>query len=72
MIKIGKTFRSVDDKRFVVDNIIKDNNGTWVFYSSGDKKFNCLIDAFLLRFSEVTNERYEPNSLFRGNTQSFR
>lgn len=72
MIQIGKIFRSIDDKRFIVDDVVEKEDGTWVFYSQGEKKFNCLLEAFLLRFYEVTNEGYQSNTLFRGNTQNTR
>ena len=56
MIKVGSHWRATDFTSFVVE---KNENG-WIHYSKTDKygnptefKYNCLIDAFKVRFSET-------------------
>lgn len=72
MVSIGSIYRSVDDKRFTVDNVITNAEGTWIFYSQGEQSFSCLIDAFLQRFNEVINERSQQNNILRRNTSGVR
>jgi hypothetical protein len=58
MIKVGTHWRSTDFTLFVVENV----QDGWVHYAKADKfgnatesKYNCLIDAFTHRFSEIVN-----------------
>jgi hypothetical protein len=56
-IKIGSKWSGSDRTKFVVTNIVTDEVGTWVHYtlSGSDKHFNCLVAAFLNRFTEEVN-----------------
>ena len=56
MIKPGSIYRSNDHKRFIIEKIVEDTQGTWVHYRDNDKQYSCLIEAFLSRFTEVANE----------------
>jgi hypothetical protein len=54
---VGSRWRTVD--RFVqVRSIENRSDGTWVQYGDygNDRTYECLIDAFLQRFSEAPNE----------------
>ena len=56
MIKPGSIYSSNDHKKFVIEQVLEDNQGTWVHYRDTDKRYSCLIEAFLSRFTETTNE----------------
>lgn len=42
-------------KKFTVSDVITDSQGTWVHYTDGARTYNCLIEAFLQRFSSHVN-----------------
>jgi hypothetical protein len=56
MIKSGDIYCSSTCKRFIVEKTVEDDQGTWVYYRDDVRQYNCLIEAFLLRFTEVVNE----------------
>ena len=56
MIKPGSIYSSNDNKKFVIEQVLENNQGTWVHYRDNDKQYSCLIEAFLSRFTETTNE----------------
>jgi len=56
MNKPGSIYSSNDHKKFVIEQVLEDNQGTWVHYRDNDKQYSCLIEAFLSRFTETTNE----------------
>jgi hypothetical protein len=56
MIKLGAIYSSNNHKRFVIEKIVEDAQGTWVHYRDNVRNYNCLLDAFLARFTEVANE----------------
>ena len=56
MIKPGSIYSSNDHKKFVIEQVLEDNQGIWVHYRDHDKQYSCLIEAFLSRFTETTNE----------------
>lgn len=53
-IKIGSRWSGSSRTQFVVRNLITDDRGTWVHYINyeTEKDYNCLIGAFLQRFTE--------------------
>jgi hypothetical protein len=56
MIKPGSIYSSNNHKKFVIEKIVEDNQGTWVHYQDNSRQYSCLIEAFLSRFTETTNE----------------
>ena len=56
MIKPGDIYISNDYKRFVIEKVLEDSQGTWVHYQNSNKQYSCLLEAFLLRFTEIANE----------------
>ena len=56
MIKPGSIYSSNNHKKFVIEKVLEDNQGTWVHYRDDDKQYSCLIEAFLSRFTEIANE----------------
>ena len=42
--------------RDIWEKIVEDNQGTWVHYQDHSRQYSCLIEAFLSRFTETTNE----------------
>jgi len=53
MVKIGSTWTSSDRRVFIVIDVKTNDVGTFIYYTlqGTDKHYNCLIDAFLSRFS---------------------
>lgn len=54
-VKLGSTWGVTYDKKFLVTNLIENDQGIWVYYEdikNRDKKYHCLIDSFTHRFSE--------------------
>ena len=53
MVKIGSTWTSGDRRVFIVTDVKTNDVGTFIYYTlqGTDKHYNCLIDAFLSRFS---------------------
>ena len=53
MVKIGSCWTSSDRKLFTVTDVITNDNGTVIYYTlkGTDKHYNCLVGAFLSRFS---------------------
>jgi hypothetical protein len=53
MVKIGSCWTTSDRKLFTVTDVITNDNGTVIYYTlqGTDKQFNCLVDAFLSRFT---------------------
>ena len=56
MIKPGDTYRGNDYKKFTIEKIVDDVQGTWVHYQDNSRQYSCLIEAFLSRFTEIANE----------------
>lgn len=56
IIKAGSIYTSRDYKKFTVEKLTKDHNETWIYYRDDTRSYSCLLDAFLARFTEVTNE----------------
>jgi hypothetical protein len=56
-IKIGSKWKSGDRTFFIVQDVIENNQGIWIYYSNPNSgmNYNCLIEAFLQRFSEDVN-----------------
>lgn len=56
-VKIGSKWVGSNRARFLVTDVTSDATGTWVHYNllGTDTQFNCLIDAFVNRFTEETN-----------------
>jgi hypothetical protein len=53
MVKIGSTWTSSDRRVFIVTDVKTNDVGTFIYYTlqGTDKHYNCLVDAFLSRFS---------------------
>lgn len=53
MVKIGSVWTTSDRKLFTVTDVITNDNGTVIYYrlQGTDKQFNCLVNAFLSRFT---------------------
>jgi hypothetical protein len=53
MVKTGSVWTSSDRRLFIVTDVTTTDVGTVVYYNlkGTDKHYNCLIDAFLSRFS---------------------
>jgi hypothetical protein len=53
MVKTGSVWTSSDRRLFIVTDVTTTDAGTVVYYNlkGTDKHYNCLIDAFLSRFS---------------------
>ena len=53
MVKIGSVWTSSDRKLFTVTDVKTNNEETFIYYTlqGTDKHYNCLIGAFLSRFS---------------------
>jgi hypothetical protein len=53
MVKIGSCWTSSERRVFIVTDVITNDNGTVIYYTlqGTDKQFNCLVDAFLSRFT---------------------
>ena len=53
MVKIGSCWTSSERRLFIVTDVKTTDNGTVIYYrlQGTDKQFNCLIDAFLSRFT---------------------
>lgn len=56
MINPSGIYRGNDYKKFTIEKIVEDNQGTWVHYQDNSRQYSCLIEAFLSRFTETTNE----------------
>jgi hypothetical protein len=56
-VKIGSKWTGSNRTQFLVTDVVINEIGTWVHYnlSGSDKHFNCLIAAFLNRFTEEVN-----------------
>ena len=54
---VGTFWRDAEGNRFVVTLVDHNMNGTWVHYKGAhllaEKEFNCLLDAFKQRFTQV-------------------
>ena len=53
MIKIGSCWTSSERRLFIVTDVKTTDNGTVIYYTlkGTDKHYNCLVSAFLSRFS---------------------
>jgi HSP90 family molecular chaperone len=53
MVKIGSIWTSGNRKLFTVTDVKTNDVGTFIYYTlqGTDKHYNCLVDAFLSRFS---------------------
>jgi HSP90 family molecular chaperone len=53
MVKIGSCWTSSDRRLFTVTDVKTHDTGTFIYYmlQGTDKHYNCLIGAFLSRFS---------------------
>ena len=53
MVKIGSCWTSSERRLFIVTNVKTTDNGTVIYYTlkGTDKHYNCLVDAFLSRFT---------------------
>lgn len=60
MVEVGKYYRNSVGDYFVVEDAYSNSRGDWVVYSNKATKqqFECLKNAFLARFSIITNKRY--------------
>jgi hypothetical protein len=56
MIKPGDIYCDKDCKKFTIEKVLEDTQGTWVYYRDINRQYSCLIEAFLLRFTEMANE----------------
>lgn len=54
MIRVGSLWLSSDHKRFNVLNVEERETGLWVLYNNNNRKYECLIGAFLERFKELS------------------
>lgn len=60
MVKVGSIWRTVDDKRFMVINVVEAEGHTWVHYREHIvkkpviecKEYSCYEESFVQRFSE--------------------
>lgn len=57
MITVGSKWSAIDCE-FLVTGLLERDDGLWVYYKNVKTGFeyNCLVEAFLNRFKEVTNE----------------
>ncbi len=59
MVKIGSVWRTTDDKRFRVINVVEAEGHTWVHYrnelpgfnQTEAKEYSCYVESFVERFS---------------------
>lgn len=53
MVKIGSCWTSSERRSFIVTDVKTTDNGTFIYYTlkGTDKHYNCLVDAFLSRFT---------------------
>jgi len=59
IVKEGSLWRSVDNKRFRVINVVEVDDHTWVYYRLDGcdpninecQEWSCYVESFLLRFS---------------------
>lgn len=53
---LGSVWTSTDLSKFKVEKLRIDNNSIWIFYKNlkTEKEYNCLVNAFLDRFNEVS------------------
>lgn len=53
MVKIGSCWTSSDRRLFIVTDVTTTDDGTIIYYTlkGTDKHYNCLVGAFLSRFS---------------------
>jgi len=59
LVKINSKWSgSTREQVFVVSNILEKNESIWVEYYNRNTKqtYNCLLEAFTLRFNEIINE----------------
>jgi hypothetical protein len=56
-IKINSIWVSSTHVKFVVTDVTTDEQGTWIHYTNriNGNSHNCLVDAFLKRFSQELN-----------------
>jgi len=53
MVKIGSCWTSSERRLFIVTDVKTTDNGTVIYYTlkGTDKHYNCLVSAFLSRFT---------------------
>lgn len=56
-MKVGSKWGTADRKIFLVTNIKKVDNQTWIYYNNifTKQEYFCLREAFINRFSEIVN-----------------
>ena len=56
-IKIKSRWTTSTSSVFEVSNVINNEQGTWIHYVNviTGNTYNCLVDAFLQRFTETVN-----------------
>ena len=56
-IKIKSRWTTSTSSVFEVSNVINNEQGTWIHYVNiiTGNAYNCLVDAFLQRFTETVN-----------------
>lgn len=60
MVKVGSIWRTAEDKRFMVINVVEAEGHTWVHYREHSnkkpavesKEYSCYVESFVERFSE--------------------
>lgn len=54
----GSTWSGTDFQTFKVEMVYENSAGTWVTYinTKTNQVYDCLVDAFLHRFTETKNE----------------
>ena len=58
-VKVGSLWRTTDDKKFRVINVVEADGHTWVHYrnelkgfnQSQSKEYSCYVESFVERFS---------------------
>lgn len=60
MVKVGSIWRTLEDKQFMVINVVEAEGHTWVHYREHNpskpalecKEYSCYEESFVSRFSE--------------------
>lgn len=57
---IGSKWTASDCVKFFILNVESNEHGTWIYYkrTTDGAEFNCLVDAFLQRFTEDRSYSY--------------
>lgn len=62
MVKEGSKWGSSDGKEFLVMHVIEQDGHTWIHYRENrrdePKEYSCYVESFLLRFSQLPDDRY--------------